>query len=244
MGNDDDTDGSHLHAPDYRERESVKDSSHALGTVLVVGGCGWLGSAILDILLRQQDMIHVMDIAPLPPRLQRFVISKGNEPARFVIKRKRRRGKTTTTTTEIEKSEGASDSLEPRTVAAPPATSDRTTPPLPPLPPSSTSASSSSLLSSSLSSSSSSSSPPPPKGRKYGRLMHYRVDLTQSHDVKSLLFSLRPTTIIHVASLVDVRPIRDPRVWEVNVEGTGNLVVAAAAAGVRAFVFCSTLDVW
>jgi hypothetical protein len=55
---------------------------------------------------------------------------------------------------------------------------------------------------------------------------------------------IQPKIIFHLASVVDVRPIKTQAVIDINVGGTTNLLIAATACpSTQAFVYCSTLDV-
>jgi len=49
-------------------------------------------------------------------------------------------------------------------------------------------------------------------------------------------------TVYHCAAKVSVSRVMTPAVWETNVEGTENVLRAAAAAGVRRVVHCSSVD--
>ena len=62
--------------------------------------------------------------------------------------------------------------------------------------------------------------------------------------MRDLVLAVKPRTVFHLASVVDVRPLRAEPVVDINVGGTVNLVVAAASCPeVCALVYCSTLDV-
>jgi nucleoside-diphosphate-sugar epimerase len=77
-----------------------------------------------------------------------------------------------------------------------------------------------------------------------GRITFHELDLRNSSAVRKLIMDIQPRVVFHLASVVDVRPFRDEAVFDINVSGTVNLVVAASAChACEAFVYCSTLDV-
>ena len=50
------------------------------------------------------------------------------------------------------------------------------------------------------------------------------------------------TTVYHVAGLVDIEGNRDRLVWEVNYNGTKNVVAACKKCGVKNLVYVSSVD--
>ncbi len=48
--------------------------------------------------------------------------------------------------------------------------------------------------------------------------------------------------VYHVAGIVDISGTKDKQVWEVNFEGTKNVVAACKKCGVKTLVFCSSVD--
>ncbi len=49
-------------------------------------------------------------------------------------------------------------------------------------------------------------------------------------------------TVYHVAGVVDISGKKDKQVWEVNVEGTKNVVAACKKMGVKTLIFVSSVD--
>lgn len=79
---------------------------------------------------------------------------------------------------------------------------------------------------------------------KEQRVTSHKIDLRNSEEVSALVQEVRPRCIFHVASAVDVRPIFTRKLWDINVGGTVNVVIAASACkDTKALVYCSTLDV-
>lgn len=77
-----------------------------------------------------------------------------------------------------------------------------------------------------------------------GRVTSHQLDLRSAADVSALMKRVRPRCVFHVASAVDVRPLFTQTLYDINVGGTTNVVVAAAACEeTKALVYCSTLDV-
>lgn len=77
------------------------------------------------------------------------------------------------------------------------------------------------------------------------------VDVTNATVVNAIVDKVRPDVIIHAAGLVPELAGRyskeqEARVFDVNVNGTRNMLVAAESAGVRAFVWtgscCAVTD--
>ena len=50
------------------------------------------------------------------------------------------------------------------------------------------------------------------------------------------------TTVYHVAGLIDITGTKDDKVWEVNYEGTKNVVEACKKMGVKNLVYVSSID--
>jgi len=76
------------------------------------------------------------------------------------------------------------------------------------------------------------------------RVTSHVVDLRDARAVRSLVLECQPKVIFHLASVVDVRPIKTQAVIDINVGGTMNLLIAATSCpSTQAFVYCSTLDV-
>ena len=76
------------------------------------------------------------------------------------------------------------------------------------------------------------------------RVTSHQLDLRSTADVSALIKRVRPRCVFHVASAVDVRPLFTQALYDINVGGTTNVVVAAAACeDTKALVYCSTLDV-
>lgn len=68
------------------------------------------------------------------------------------------------------------------------------------------------------------------------------LDVTDRAAVLKLVTALRPDTIFHLAAVVDIRPEAGERCAPVNVEGTRNVIDAAARVG-ASVVHCSSHDV-
>ena len=49
-------------------------------------------------------------------------------------------------------------------------------------------------------------------------------------------------TVYHVAGIVDISGTKDEKVWNVNYEGTKNVVAACKKCGVKTLVYCSSVD--
>lgn len=49
-------------------------------------------------------------------------------------------------------------------------------------------------------------------------------------------------TVYHVAGIVDISGTRDNQVWNVNYEGTKNVVEACKKCGVKTLIYCSSVD--
>lgn len=49
-------------------------------------------------------------------------------------------------------------------------------------------------------------------------------------------------TVYHVAGVVDISGTKDKQVWNVNYEGTKNVVAACKKCGVKTLVYCSSVD--
>lgn len=49
-------------------------------------------------------------------------------------------------------------------------------------------------------------------------------------------------TVYHVAGIVDISGTKDKQVWNVNYEGTKNVVAACKKCGVKTLVYCSSVD--
>ena len=49
-------------------------------------------------------------------------------------------------------------------------------------------------------------------------------------------------TVYHVAGIVDITGTKDKQVWNVNFEGTKNVVAACKKCGVKTLIFCSSVD--
>lgn len=49
-------------------------------------------------------------------------------------------------------------------------------------------------------------------------------------------------TVYHIAGVVDITGTKDKQVWNVNYEGTKNVVAACKKCGVRTLIFCSSVD--
>lgn len=81
-----------------------------------------------------------------------------------------------------------------------------------------------------------------PKVTKY-----HQVDVTNSTEITALFESIKPNVVIHTASIIPSaarkRHVSDTRLWEVNVDGTQNVLYAAEKFSVEAFVYTSSCDV-
>ena len=76
------------------------------------------------------------------------------------------------------------------------------------------------------------------------RITSHVIDLRDAQAVRHVVLDNQPQVIFHLASVVDVRPIKSQAVMDINVGGSVNLLLAATAcAATKAFVYCSTLDV-
>ncbi|KAI9740290.1 MAG: erg26, C-3 sterol dehydrogenase [Cirrosporium novae-zelandiae] len=71
---------------------------------------------------------------------------------------------------------------------------------------------------------------------------YYDLDITSASATKSLLEELHPNVVIHTASPRHNEP-RKELLRKVNIDGTTNLLEAAGAAGVKAFVYTSSASV-
>jgi len=71
-------------------------------------------------------------------------------------------------------------------------------------------------------------------------------DIRDAARVRSLHEEFAPGAVVHIAAMAGVRPsIENPGLYtEVNVDGTVNMLDAAAAFGVRRFVFASSSSVY
>ena len=49
-------------------------------------------------------------------------------------------------------------------------------------------------------------------------------------------------TVYHIAGVVDITGTKDKQVWNVNYEGTKNVVAACKKCGVKTLIFCSSVD--
>lgn len=49
-------------------------------------------------------------------------------------------------------------------------------------------------------------------------------------------------TVYHVAGIVDITGTKDKQVWDVNYEGTKNVVAACKKCGVKTLIYCSSVD--
>ena len=82
------------------------------------------------------------------------------------------------------------------------------------------------------------------EGSAPARVTSHQLDLRSAAAVSSLVKQVRPRCVFHVASAVDVRPLFTKTLYDINVGGTVNVVVAASACTeTKALVYCSTLDV-
>lgn len=82
------------------------------------------------------------------------------------------------------------------------------------------------------------------EGEDDARFTSHVLDLRDAHAVRALVLACQPRVIFHLASVVDVRPFYSHAVYDINVQGTVNMVLAATACHqTHAFVYCSTLDV-
>jgi dihydroflavonol-4-reductase len=65
-------------------------------------------------------------------------------------------------------------------------------------------------------------------------------DITQPESLAAALEGV--DVVYHCAARVEMPRFMTPAIWEVNVEGTENLLQACRKAGVRRLVYCSTVD--
>lgn len=75
-----------------------------------------------------------------------------------------------------------------------------------------------------------------------------QCDITDAAALKKVFDQVRPKTVLHTASIVDLRPYPPPLIEQVNVNGTQHLVqslkdISLATGQVCAFVYTSTFDV-
>ena len=72
------------------------------------------------------------------------------------------------------------------------------------------------------------------------------IDILDESGIARLLATVRPTAIVHLASMAGVRPsIEQPALYaRVNVEGTTQLLEAARQSGVARFLFASSSSVY
>jgi UDP-glucuronate 4-epimerase len=72
------------------------------------------------------------------------------------------------------------------------------------------------------------------------------ADITDGPRIRSLIRAARPEGVIHLAAMAGVRPSIERPVYyaKVNLEGTTNLLQAAAEEGVRRFAFASSSSVY
>ena len=79
-----------------------------------------------------------------------------------------------------------------------------------------------------------------------GRIDLEELDITDGPRISRLIDRVRPVAIIHLAAMAGVRPsIERPAYYaKVNVEGTANLLQAAADAKVAKFIFASSSSVY
>ena len=81
--------------------------------------------------------------------------------------------------------------------------------------------------------------PVPPRLKADPRVSHMKADITDVGIVRGLVARVQPTCVFHLASLVDVRPIRSNRVVEVNEGGAVNVALACSACQVGYMVACT-----
>lgn len=72
-----------------------------------------------------------------------------------------------------------------------------------------------------------------------------QVDVTSMSEVNKALQMIQPDVVIHTAGIVPALADRFRRrlereVWKINVQGTKNMLDAAAECGVKAFIYTST----
>ena len=81
--------------------------------------------------------------------------------------------------------------------------------------------------------------------KKNERIKIYQADITAPESIRSAIASFKPTAIIHTAGLVPTLSERHSRrlqtlVYQVNVEGTRNVIDAAVSHGTPALVYTSS----
>jgi sterol-4alpha-carboxylate 3-dehydrogenase (decarboxylating) len=88
-------------------------------------------------------------------------------------------------------------------------------------------------------------SPPRPQHALPKDVEFVQVDVASMADVKNALQRVKPDIVIHTAGIVPALANRFGRrlereVWRTNVQGTKNMLDAAAECGVKAFIYTST----
>ena len=88
-------------------------------------------------------------------------------------------------------------------------------------------------------------SPPRPQHDLPERVECMQVDVTNVHEVSKAFLTIKPDVVIHTAGIVPGLADRFGRrlereVWKTNVEGTRNMLSAAAENGTEAFIYTST----
>lgn len=61
--------------------------------------------------------------------------------------------------------------------------------------------------------------------------------------VERVFAEVRPSTVFHLAAMIDIRPVPDPRLEAVNVGGTRSILAAARRHGTRRLIYTSSIDV-
>jgi len=87
---------------------------------------------------------------------------------------------------------------------------------------------------------------PPDEKSVAGNVDFIQADVTQEEQLMEILMKVRPTIVIHTAGIVPTgndrysQRLRE-KVYRVNVNGTRNILTAAKAAGVKCFVYTSSV---
>ena len=81
-----------------------------------------------------------------------------------------------------------------------------------------------------------------PKPGSLNESIHVDVaSITDESRMRKIFERVRPDTVFHAASLIDLRPLADT--WDVNVRATKDLLRLSKEFGARRFVYTSTIEV-
>lgn len=88
-------------------------------------------------------------------------------------------------------------------------------------------------------------SPPRPQNDLPEKVECMQVEVTNAHEVNKAFQTVKPNVAIHTAGIVPGLADRfgrrlERQVWRTNVEGTRNMLYAAAENGAEAFIYTST----